>query len=264
MTVLSPESEPGEDDAPLMLAREVDPEPPSQTAAGGAAPRSSPTLAPRAVVRERTRETFDEPLFPPRPKPPAWKGAVAIGAGIAVGLTLTLALVALAGWLLGGGEPAATPTPTPLVPYDQQPATAAPTVEAGTSIPVATAGPTGPSPRATAPIPAPSRRAPTPEPAASPAPWELEDTPRPGSAASPVVPTGMLRVTAKPACKVFVDRGKTAETTPFERSLSSGKHVLGFVHEASGLWIEETHAIPDGGTLELFVDVEQATVHVRE
>jgi len=228
---------------------------------------STLTLAPPIAVRERTKTSFgdDEPLYPPRPPPPTWLPIALVGGGIALGIPVAIGIVSLAFYAMSASPPPpkVLPTPMPLqaakTPLDVP--TEAPEVTPGLPpptpdpTPVDIANPESTPVRVT-PVPVRTR-------VATRTPLPVAATPEPEPTAEFVATNGILKVDAQPACEVFVDRSRVAVSTPFERELKAGKHTLGFVHKASGLWLEQTFEVPAGGTLDLFVDVDQATVRTR-
>lgn len=228
------------------------PEDPEHTRLPADAEASVPsalTLAPPIAVRERTR-TYgdDEPLYPPRPPPPKWRSYALLAGGVVLGLPAAILVATLASRALTDDPPppVASLTPMPMhgTPVPEETPALEETPVAPEETPIAV--PATPTPVRTRPV-----TARTPPPA----------TPEASSAFVPA--NGILRVDAQPACEVFVDHSSAGLTTPFERELKAGKHTLGFVHKGSGLWLEQTFDVPAGGTLSLFVDVNEATVRVR-
>ena len=211
------------------------------------------TLAPPIAVRERTR-TFsdDEPLYPPRPPPPKWLPYALVGGGVALGIPAAILIVSVAFYAMSGDAPPLVERPTPM-----------PMLETPEPIETRAPDPT-PIEIETTPIPIPIAATPRPlRTRTVTAHTAIPATPEPTPDAEVFATTGLLKIDAQPACEVFVDRSRASVTTPFERELAAGKHTLGFVHKGSGLWLEQTFDVPAGGTLDLFVDVNEATVRVR-
>lgn len=220
---------------------------------------SALTLAPpvAAPPERSTRTGFDEPLYPPRPPPPKWIAPALIAGGALLGIPIAMLLVSVLFWAVSTPEPEPTPVPTPMPMVSPTPS-AEPDPESEAATPLAVKA--TPAPVATpASTPRSLVAARTPVSTPMPAPTtEPEPDPDLGIALM-----GILRINGSKPCDVFVDRSKVSEATPFERELSPGKHTIGFVHKASGLWLEQVYEIPAGQSLELFVDVDQATVRVR-
>jgi hypothetical protein len=227
----------------------ADPEDPEHTRlpAESLAPAepSGLTLAPPIAVRERTRTNADEePLYPPRPPAPNWLPIALVSGGVLLGIPVAILLASVA-FRSGVPEPVAVVSPTPM-PMNATPAGTPFTQETPTELAAVTPVPVRTRPvavRTAIVVPA------TPDPTATPAPF--------------VSSNGIVKVDAEPACEVFVDYSRVAVTTPFERELRAGKHTFGFVHKGTGLWIEQSYEVPAGGTLTLFVDVNEATVRMR-